>query len=138
MVFVIDDGSEFNAPLDKVWALAKSEAYHQHSFQKNVKVTMEGQNPILSFETPTPDGRTVRQSIRITNHPPLGFNLEYLDGDFAGTKAMQYYTPKGNKTGVTVVGEWVSKTVQPDMLKSMVLKNLETAFNEDQENLKKL
>lgn len=138
LVFITDEGSEFKGPIDKVWALANSEANHKHSFQKNVQVKMEGQNPILSYDAQTPSGGWVRQSIKITYLPPLGYTLEYLDGDMAGSKAMSYYVPKGSKTGINVIGEWTSKSVPPDQLKKMVLKNLETAFNEDQENLKKM
>ncbi|TLX97912.1 MAG: hypothetical protein E6K90_10000 [Thaumarchaeota archaeon] len=138
MVYIVDEGSEFDAPIDKVWKLAQSEAYHKHSFQKNQSVKMEGEAALLSFDTPTPDGRTIHQTIKITQVPPVGEILEYVEGDFAGTKAFNYYTPKGKKTGVTVVGEWVSKSIPADQLKKMVMKNLETAFNEDQQNLKSL
>jgi hypothetical protein len=101
-------------------------------------MTMDGQNPVLHFEAQTPSGGWVKQTLKLTMMPPLGLLLEYLDGDFAGSKAITYYTPKGNKTGVTVVGEWVSKSVPADQLKAMVLKNLEAAYNEDQENLEKI
>ena len=99
---------------------------------------MEGEHPIMSFDAQTPNGGWVKQTLKMTMFPPVGFTLEYMDGDFVGSKLMQYYIPKGNKTGVTVVGEIVSKSLSPDMAKKMVLKNLETAFNEDQQNLKKL
>ena len=138
MVFIVDEGSEFKGPLEKVWQLAQSELQHKHSFQKNPKVSMEGEHPVLRFEAQTPSGEWVKNAIRMTVLPPVGFLLEYIDGDFVGSKAMEYYTPKGSKTGVTVVGEWVSKSVPADQLKKMVLKNLEVAFNEDQENLKKV
>ena len=122
MVYIQDEGSEFDAPIDKVWKLAQSEAYHKHSFQKNQSVKMEGEAALLSFDTPTPDGRTIHQTIKITQVPPVGEILEYVEGDFAGTKAFNYYTPKGKKTGVTVVGEWVSKSIPADQLKKMVMK----------------
>ncbi len=138
MVHIEDEGSEFDAPVDKVWKLAQSEQFHNHSFQKNPSTTMEGEHPVLSYETTTPEGSTIRQRIKLTLVPPLGTILEYLDGDMAGSKAFNYYTPKGKKTGVTVVGEWVSKSIPTDQLKKMVMKNLETAFNEDQVNIKKV
>ena len=138
MVFFIDEGSEFKGSLDRVWKLAQSEMEHKHSFQKNVKTTMEGENPVMSFDAQTPNGGWVKQTLKMTLVPPIGFSLEYVDGDFAGSKSFQYYIPKGNKTGVTVVGDVISKSLPPEMAKKMVLKQLETAFNEDQENLKRV
>ena len=138
MVYIEDEGSEFDAPIEKVWKLAQSEQYHNHSFQQNPSVTMQGEHPVLSFDVKTPEGRTVRNSIKLTPVPPLGTFLEYVEGEMAGSKAFNYYTPKGNKTGVTVVGEFVSKSIPTEQLRKMVMKNLETSFNEDQANLKKL
>ncbi len=138
MVYIKDEGSEFDAPVEKIWKLAQSEQFHNHSFQKNPSVTMEGEHPVLSFDVEAPDGRTVRNSIKLTLVPPLGTLLEYVEGEMAGSKAFNYYTPKGNKTGVTVVGEWVSKSIPTEQLRKMVMKNLETSFNEDQANLKKM
>jgi hypothetical protein len=33
MAFMIDEGSEFNAPISKIWALAQSEAVQKHELQ---------------------------------------------------------------------------------------------------------
>ncbi len=138
MVYILDEGSEFDAPIDKVWKLAQSEAFHKHSFQKNPSAKMEGDSALLSFDMATPAGKTTHHTLKITPVPPVGEILEYVEGDFAGTKAFNYYIPKGKKTGVTVVGEWVSKSVPADQLKKLVMENLETAFKEDQQNLKKV
>ena len=70
--------------------------------------------------------------------PPFGIVQEYLEGPMAGSRAFQYYTPKGDKTGVTVVGDFTAKGMDDDMVKHMALQNLEIAFNEDNANLKKL
>lgn len=99
---------------------------------------MDGQSPVISFDTQAPDGRNVHVKAKVTMHPPVGFTIEHLEGDMAGSKVMQYYTPKGKKTGVTVVGEWVSNTIPQDQLKKIVTNDLEVAFNEDQQNLKKM
>ena len=32
---------------------------------------------------------------------------EHLEGPTAGSRAFVYYMPKGNKTGITLVGEFV-------------------------------
>lgn len=138
MVFVLDEGSVFKAPLNKVWQLAQSEGIHVHADQINPKRSMEGQSVIVGFHSKMPDGQLVQNKIRLTPFPPVGFSLEYLEGPMAGSKMMQHYLPKGNETGVTCAGEFTSQFMQGEQLKQAVLQNLETAFNEDQENLKKL
>ena len=56
----------------------------------------------------------------------------------AGSKSFSYYTPKGNETGITVVGEWKSKMMTDDQIRQAVMDFLQTVFNEDQANLAKL
>jgi hypothetical protein len=42
------------------------------------------------------------------DNTPLGLVVEALEGPIAGSKFFNYYTPKGNKTGVTVIGDFKS------------------------------
>jgi hypothetical protein len=136
MVFILDEGSEFDAPISKVWALAQTEGAHKHSSQINTKMSMEGEHMVLAFGTKMPDGKMVDQKIRLTSFPPVGFFLEYVEGPMTGTKLFQYYVPNGSKTGVRVVGEATSKMMPDDMLRGAVLQGLAVAFSEDVENLK--
>ena len=76
--------------------------------------------------------------LRMTMFAPVGFLLEYVDGPLTGTKLMQYYVPKGDKTGVTIVGEAKSAFLKDEQLKAAVMAGLEAAWKEDRENLKKL
>jgi len=138
MVFIIDEGSVFKAPLNKVWELMQSEGKHNHPSEINPRMAMDGDHPVLTFDVKMPDGRQVTNKIKLTLMPPVGVSLDYLEGPFAGSKSVQYYVPKGNETGVTVIGDYNSPWMSGDQLKGAVLMSLETAFNEDQENLKKL
>src|SRR6267143_669356 len=135
MVFVVDDGSEFKVPVDKLWKYAQSQTEHAHPSMKNVKVTQEGQGTVLTFDVVAPDGSTEKRKTRITPMPPVGTWFEELEGKFAGSKYFNYYTPKGEKTGVTVVGEWVSSTIPADRMKKAVLEHLAIIFKEDEANL---
>jgi hypothetical protein len=136
MVFIIDEGSEFNAPITRIWELTQDDAAHKHASQISPKVTMEGENVLLDFGTKMPDGSVMRQKVKIAPLPPVGIVLEYVEGPLTGTKLMQYYVPKGNKTGITVVGHATSKMMPDDQLKGAVMRALEVLFNEDVENLK--
>jgi ABC-type phosphate transport system auxiliary subunit len=80
----------------------------------------------------------VKHKTRTTAYPPVGIAFETIEGPMTGSKSFQFYTPKGNETAVTVVGEWVSKSVPDGDLKNAVLAFLETVFDEDQKNLTKM
>jgi len=138
MVFIHDEGSEFNAPLAKVWKLNMSEGEHSHPSLRNMGSQMEGEHPVLTYETQMPDGSWARNKVRLTLLPPVGIAFETLEGPMAGSKSFQYSTPKGSKTSITVVGEWTSPGVPDGVIKGAVLEFLETVFNEDQANLAKM
>jgi hypothetical protein len=139
VVFIIDQGSVFDAPMDKVWKYLNEadQEQHAHASMTNVQYSQEGEHGIMSFETPGPGGMMMKQKLKITMLPPVGWVMEYLEGPLAGSKSMQFYHAMGNKTGVTVVGEFVSKMMPENQIHGAVMQQLETAFNEDQANLKK-
>jgi len=138
MVFILDEGSEFDAPLDKVWKLNMSEGEHSHPSLRNSSSEMEGEHPILRYETQMPDGSWAKNKVKLTLLPPVGIAFETLEGPTAGSKSLQYYISKGRKTGITVVGEFISPGVPDSALKGAVMKFLETMFKEDQANLARM
>lgn len=138
MVFISDEGSSFDASLDKVWKLNASEGQHPHPSMRNYAVQPQSETIFLFSYESTVAGRNEKHKGRLTLAAPLGYSMEFTDGPFAGSKSFQYYIPKGSKTGVTVVGDWRSPALSDVQLKKEVLKFLETAYKEDQENLKNL
>src|SRR5271169_4371806 len=139
MVFIIDDGSVFNAPIEKIWKLNSSEGAHSHPSLKNQVAGQDGEHPTLSYEIALPDGSWAKHKVRLTVLPPVAVVFETIEGPMAGSKSIQYYTPKGDKTGVTVVGNWTSAMGVPDaMLHQAVMGFLDTVFKEDQNNLAKM
>ncbi len=138
MVFIFDDGSRFKAPLDKVWKLNQSEGEHSHPSLRNQRGEQQGEHFVLTYETQMPDGSWAKHKVRTTAFPPVGVAFETLEGPMAGSKSFQFYTPKGNETGVTVVGEFTSKGVPEADLKNAVLAFLGTVFDEDQKNLSRM
>ncbi len=139
MVFIVDEGSVFDAPTEKIWRYLQTaeDDEHIHRSMMNVQMEMEGEQPVLSFETEGPGGMKANNKLKMTMFPPVGFLLEYTEGPLTGSKVMQYYIPMGNRTGVTVAGDYVSKMMPEGQLKSVVIAQLEQAFNEDQANLQK-
>jgi hypothetical protein len=139
MVYVLDEGSEFDAPLERIWKYLQAEGEHDHKAIKTLGFEQQGENVVvITSEVTMPNLPPVRNKLKLTMFPPFGFIQEYLEGPMSGTRAFQYYIPKGNRTGVTVVGDFVGKGMDDDSVKRMALGFLELAFNEDNENLRKL
>jgi hypothetical protein len=139
MVYILDEGSEFDAPIDRIWKYLQSDEEHEHRAIKPLRVEMQGENTlIIENEVNLENLPPVRNKIKMTLFPPFGFVQEYLEGPMTGSKSFQYYTPKGNKTGVTVVGDFVGTGLDEDSIRRTTLQVLDLAFNEDNENLKKL
>jgi len=138
MVFIVDEGSNFKAPLDKIWKLNQSEGQNSHPSLRNQKGEPQGEHFILSYETQMPDGSWAKNKVRTTAYPPVGIAFETLEGPMAGSRSFQFYTPKGKETEVTVVGEYVSKGVPDAALKAAVMAFLGTVFDEDSKNLSRM
>ena len=138
MVFIIDEGSVFKAPLSKIWQLNATEGRHSHPSLKNSTYEPVSENVmILSYDVDM-GGKPVRVRSRLTLVPPLGELFETLDGPLAGSKSFQYYTAKGNETAVTVVGEFKSPVMNDDQVRQAVMGFLQAVFDEDQANLAKM
>jgi hypothetical protein len=137
LVFILDEGSVFDAPVEKIWRFMSTPGdHHKHTSMGNRKVEMDGNSVVLSFETEGQGG--VKSLIKIKSTPlaPVGRSMEYLEGPLAGSKAISYYIPMGQKTGITIVGEYVSKVIPEDQIMTVIMNQLEHSFNEDNENLK--
>lgn len=138
MVFIVDEGSEFDAPLSKIWEYVRSPEQHKHTRLKVLSRERIGENSIvITNELDDGSGKPLRNKVRNTVYPPLGTVQEFLEGPFAGSKAFLTYTPKGDKTGVTVVGEYVGAGMDEEAVRKAVMRMLEVVFDEDDANLKK-
>jgi hypothetical protein len=134
MVYVIDEGGVFDMPIDKIWEYLRSEE-HRHPSVKMLGREMEGNSVVLTSERNVM-GKTVQVKLRNTLYPPFGMVQEYLEGPLAGSKAFQFYVPKGNQTGVTVVGDFVIAGLDERATREAVLAQGEVFFNEDNANMK--
>lgn len=138
MVYVRDEGSMFDAPLDTIWKYLQSDIDHgaSHKGRRNFERKAINESTMtLSWEQEI-EGKWVKTSNRLTFHPPIGFFVEPLEGPMAGSKFFNYYVPKGKQTEVVVVGDWSSKTIPPAQLEKAVWANLEKVYNEDTAGLR--
>jgi hypothetical protein len=137
MVFINDEGSEFKASMNKIWKYNQAATGHIHPSMHNLQVSQEGASTLFTYETVSPNGSTEKRRTRVTPLFPVGSWIEELQGRFAGSKYINYYVPKGDKTEVRVVGEWTSDTIPQDKLKQAVLDHLKVIYEEDVQSLER-
>jgi len=135
MVYIFDEGSEFDMPLERLWEYLPSES-HRHSARV---ISREVQGNVVTLTTERDvDGKAVRSVLRLTMYPPLGVAQEHLEGPTAGSKVFSYYTRKGDKTAITVVGEYKMAGASDEDAKKAVMQMLGRSFDEDVANLKSM
>ena len=135
MVYLFDEGSVFDAPIDKIWKYLPSDQ-HQHSSMKLLSRESTGNAVVITGERNIM-GKLVRTKVKNTLYPPFGFVQEHLEGPTAGSRAFVYYVPKGNKTTITVVGDFRLEGADEQRTKDVVLAQLQVSFDEDNTNLKR-
>ena len=137
MVRVHDEGSEFDAPIDTIWKYLSDPVHGPaHKDRRNTERKPIGENAIELSGEVLFRGEWVRHRVRNTLLPPLGIATEHLEGPFAGSKVLIFYTPRGAKTGVTVIGEYVSKTLPAGEVEAAARQTLERVFEDDNAALK--
>ena len=135
MVHVTDDGV-FDAPLEKVWKYLNDDS-HAHSAIRFTKVLEQsGKGMTVELEVKNPDGSSHMETWKMTMNPPKGHSTEVLSGPMKGSKNTHTYTPMGNKTKVTVEGDFYAQGMDDASTKKAVLALYEMVFNEDNANLK--
>ena len=139
MVHIKDEGSQFDAPPDVVWKFNQSPDDHGRAHrQRNGQMKPISENQFhVSWDQET-DGKMVRTANRVTVLPPTGIAIEVLEGPMAGSKFFNIYTAKGNKTEVTVVGEFTDKMIPEAQLPGAVMGMLHQLFEADNAAIKEL
>ena len=133
---MIDEGSVFDAPIEKIWKYMSSED-HKHPSFKNVVRELTGNTVVITSER-TFMGKPVKVKIKHTLYPPFGYVSEHIEGPTAGSRSFLYYTPKGNKTGVTIVGDFMISGLDEKATRDAVLAQMQVTFDEDNTNLKRM
>ncbi len=133
MVHVRDEGATFDATVDVVWQYLNSGPTHAeaHKLIRNRVSQPAGENAVLATMERNWNGKWVKVVSRMTRLPPLGIVQEFIEGPFAGSKAMLVYTPQGKKTRVDVYGEFTSPTIAERDVEKAALKWLAESYDED-------
>lgn len=132
MAFLVDQGGVFDAPVEAVWQFLSSGEEHTqvHRHEAVRRVRHSPNSLTYSWEQPF-DGEHVRFAMRSTAYAPVGIAYEVLEGPFTGSSFFLYYTPKGERTGVTVAGEFHSPTIPESHLLPAVERFFAVEFEQD-------
>jgi hypothetical protein len=136
MVYLIDEGSVFDAPIEKVWKYLQSDE-HRHPSLKMISRELTGSAVVITAER-TIMGKPVKVKIKNILYPPFGMVQEHLEGPTTGSRAFLYYIPKGDKTGVTIVGDFTISGLDDKSIRDVVMSQMQIVFDEDNANLKQM
>ena len=133
---MLDEGSVFDAPIDKIWKYLQSQE-HRHPSINILNREVSGNTVVLTSERNIM-GKVAKVKVKNTLYPPFGMVQEHLEGPMQGSRAFLYYTPKGDKTGVTVVGDYVMSGLGDQEIHDVVMTQMQRSFDEDNANLKNM
>jgi hypothetical protein len=113
MVFVKDEGSVFDAPIDFVWRYVSGGEAHDsaHKTTRNPKFEKYSDITFVYGSERYLRGKWAADVMRISMFPPVSVVTEWLEGVLAGSKFTYVYSPHGDKTRIDVYGEFTSKTL---------------------------
>jgi hypothetical protein len=133
MVYVTDEGSVFDAPIDLVWKYIFGGEDHDaaHKTTRNPKFEKVSDITIIYASERFLRGKWAPDRMRISMFPPVSVVTEWLEGVLAGSKLVYVYSPQGNKTRIDVYGEFTSKTLPPGEVEAAAREFLETEYEAD-------
>jgi hypothetical protein len=133
MVYLKDEGSVFDAPIDFVWKYIFGGEAHDsaHKTTRNPKFGKVSDITILYGSERYLRGKWAPDQLRISMFPPVSVVTEWLEGALAGSKLVYVYSPDGEKTRIDVYGEFKSKTLPPQEIEAAAREFLESEFRDD-------
>lgn len=133
MVYLKDEGSVFEAPIDFVWKyIFGGEGHDQaHTTTRKPKFGQVSEVTILYDSERLLRGKWAPDRMRISMFPPVSVVTEWLEGALAGSKLVYVYSPQSEKTRIDVYGEFTSKTLPPEEVEAAAREFLQTEFDAD-------
>jgi len=138
MVFVRDEGGVFDATREEVWEFVGSGDHHSeaHRHRSIRRDRISHRSGRYSWEQEF-DGAPTRFTMRWTSFHPLGVAYDVLEGPFSGSTFFLYYVALGARTGVGLVGEFVSPTISDSDLPAAVDRFFAKEFEQDSAALRR-
>ena len=139
MVYIQDEGSEFEAPIDFVWTYIFGGEAHDsaHTTTRNPKFKKISDITIEYASERLLRGKWAPDRMRISMFPPVSVVTESLEGALAGSKLVYVYAPHGAKTRIDVYGEFTSKTLPASEVEAAAREFLEAEYAADAPAIKR-
>lgn len=132
MVFVKDTGSVFPVPLPEVWEFLGSGTDHPKAHgHRNVSRSRPNELEGTYAWEQDLEGLPVRFVMHWRSYHPVGLAYDVPEGPFQGSKFFLIYTPRGEETEVSIIGDFVSPTIPEERLPAAVLRFFEVEFEQD-------
>ena len=133
MVYLKDEGSVFDAPIDFVWKYIFGGEAHDTA-HKTTRMPKFGKVSEITFTYGSERllrGKWAPDLLRISMFPPVSVVTEWIEGALAGSKLVYVYSPQGEKTRIDVYGEFTSKTLPPEEVETAAREFLASEFAAD-------
>lgn len=133
MVFLRDEGSVFDAPIDVVWQyLLGGEAHDAaHTTTRNPTFEKVSDLTILYGSERYLRGKWAPDKLRISTFPPVAVVTEWLEGVLAGSRFVYLYSPHRQRTRIDVYGEFTSKSLPAEEVEAAAREFLDTEYAAD-------
>lgn len=133
MVYVRDEGSVFDAPIDVVWSYIFGGGDHDssHKSTRNPKFGKVSDITITYEAERNFRGKWAPHRLRISMVPPVTVVTEWLEGVLEGSKLVYVYSPEGAKTRIDVYGDFTSKTIPANEVEAAAREWLAGEFDDD-------
>lgn len=133
MVYVRDEGSTFDAPIDVVWKYVLGGEGHDaaHKTTRKPKFEKVSDVTIIYASERYLRGKWAPDRMRISMFPPVTVVTEWLEGVLAGSKLAYVYSPQGDKTRIDVYGEFTSQSLPAEDVEAVAREFLDNEFRDD-------
>ena len=133
MVYIRDEGSVFDAPIDFVWEFIFGGEGHDavHTTTRKPKFEKVSEVTFIYGSERLLRGKWAPDRMRISMFPPVSVVTEWLEGALAGSKFTYVYSPDGERTRIDVYGEFTSTTLSPEEVEAAAHEFLASEFGAD-------
>jgi hypothetical protein len=133
MVYLRDEGSLFDAPIDFVWKYVLGGAAHDaaHTTTRKPKFEKVSEITFIYASERHLRGKWAPDRMRISMFPPVSVVTEWLEGALAGSRFVYVYSPAGDKTRIDVYGEFTSKTLPASDVEAAAREFLDSEYAAD-------
>jgi hypothetical protein len=133
MVYLADEGSTFEAPIDFVWKYILGGEDHDgaHTTTRNSKFEKVSEITFIYASERLLRGKWAPDRMRISMFPPVSVVTEWLEGVLAGSKLVYLYSPQGYRTRIDVYGEFMSTALAPNEVIEVAREFLQSEYEDD-------